>query len=145
MTVIAALHDPLAVLLADDLSDVVAPDHDRADARAAGVGSVMGPGACQIVGRSGIAADLATHVPAAPCARTAAGHVPTGRVFSRFAVSVVRMSIAVTIGVVRTPRRIMMSAVMDMPAEVSVMIVMMMIGSGLRARRRQHAKQGRCS
>jgi len=37
MTVVAALHDPLAVLLTNDLTDVVTPDDDRANGRSAGV------------------------------------------------------------------------------------------------------------
>jgi hypothetical protein len=31
MPVVAALNDPLTVFLADDLSDVMSPDNDRAD------------------------------------------------------------------------------------------------------------------
>jgi hypothetical protein len=31
MAVIAALHNPLAVLVADDFADVVPPDHDGTD------------------------------------------------------------------------------------------------------------------
>jgi hypothetical protein len=31
MAVVAALHDPLTVLLADDLTDVVTPDDDGSD------------------------------------------------------------------------------------------------------------------
>jgi hypothetical protein len=31
MAVIAALHDPLTVLVADDLADVVTPDDNRSD------------------------------------------------------------------------------------------------------------------
>jgi hypothetical protein len=31
MSVVAALNDPLTVFLADDFSDVVSPDNDRAD------------------------------------------------------------------------------------------------------------------
>lgn len=144
VTVIAALHDPVTVVFTDDLSDVMAPDHDSAHARAARIGPVMGPRPRQIIGRTGVAADLAAHIPAAPRARTSAGDVAARRILRRIAIGVVGMSVAVTMGVVRTPGCIMMSAVMDMRAVASVMIVMM-IGSGLCARRRQHAKQGRCS
>jgi hypothetical protein len=35
MTVIAALHDPLAILVADDLADVVTPDDNGPDRRSA--------------------------------------------------------------------------------------------------------------
>ena len=41
--VVAALHDPLAIFLADNFSDVVAPDDNGADRRTAGVGSIMRP------------------------------------------------------------------------------------------------------
>jgi len=37
VAVIAALHDPLTVLVADDLADVVTPDNDRADRRSASI------------------------------------------------------------------------------------------------------------
>jgi hypothetical protein len=37
MTVVAALHDPLTVLLTNDLADVVTPDDDSANGRATGV------------------------------------------------------------------------------------------------------------
>jgi hypothetical protein len=37
MTVIAALHNPLTVLLADDLADVVTPDDNRANSRTTSV------------------------------------------------------------------------------------------------------------
>jgi len=43
MAVIAALDNPLAVLLADDLTDMVTPDDDRANGRAAGIRSIMSP------------------------------------------------------------------------------------------------------
>jgi hypothetical protein len=69
MPVIAALHDPLAILVADDLADVVPPDDDRTDRRSTGIGPIMGPGACKIVGWAGVAADLAAHIPAAPGSR----------------------------------------------------------------------------
>jgi hypothetical protein len=37
MTVIAALHDPLTVQLANDVTDVVRPNHDRANGWASGI------------------------------------------------------------------------------------------------------------
>ena len=37
MTVVAALHDPLAVLLTNDLADVVTPDDDSTDGWTTGV------------------------------------------------------------------------------------------------------------
>jgi hypothetical protein len=43
MSVIAALHDPLAVLAANDLSDMVRPDDDRPDGWTAGIRSVVSP------------------------------------------------------------------------------------------------------
>jgi hypothetical protein len=76
MTVIAALDDPLPVLLAYDLPDVVRPDHDGADRRATGVGTVMRPGAREVVLGSRIRTDLASHIPAAPCSGTAAMRIP---------------------------------------------------------------------
>lgn len=69
--VVAALHDPLAVLLAYDLANVVAPNNDRADGRAAGIAAVPGPRSGQIELRTWIAADLVAHVPAAPSGRSA--------------------------------------------------------------------------
>jgi hypothetical protein len=37
MAVIAALHDPLTILVADDLADVVTPDDDGPDRRSTGI------------------------------------------------------------------------------------------------------------
>jgi hypothetical protein len=34
MAIVSTLDDPLAVLATDDLADVMAPDHDRADGQA---------------------------------------------------------------------------------------------------------------
>jgi hypothetical protein len=66
MAIIAALHDPLAVLLADDLADMMRPDDDGADRRLPGVGAVMSPCPREIIFGTGIATDLPAHVPAAP-------------------------------------------------------------------------------
>ena len=43
MTIVAAVHDPLAIFLANDFSDVVTPHHDGANGRTARVGAVMRP------------------------------------------------------------------------------------------------------
>lgn len=66
MSIVAALYDPLAVLLTHDLANVVTPNDDRADRRAARIGSVSRPGSRQIELRAGIAADLGSHEPPAP-------------------------------------------------------------------------------
>ena len=141
MAVIAALHDPLAIFLADNSSDVMAPDHDGADARAAGVGAVMGPGSREIVGRTGVAADLAAHVPAAPGTRPPARDMPARRV-SDMTIGVLTVLVAsLPIGIARVPRGVMrvprgvmmMPTVMRVPAEVSMMIVVM-IGAGFGTR-----------
>jgi hypothetical protein len=66
MAVIAALHDPMTVFVTDYLADMVTPNHDGTDGRAARVVPVMSPGSRQIVGGAGIGADLPAHVPSAP-------------------------------------------------------------------------------
>ena len=66
MTVVSALDDPLAVLLTDDLPDVMAPDDNRADRRTAGIAAVMRPGSREVVLRTRISPDLTAHVPSAP-------------------------------------------------------------------------------
>jgi hypothetical protein len=43
VTIIAAFHDPLAIFLADDFTDVVAPDHNGADRWTARVRSIVSP------------------------------------------------------------------------------------------------------
>jgi hypothetical protein len=48
VTVIATLDDPLTFFVANDLSDVMRPDHDRTNGGAAGVCSVMRPGPGEI-------------------------------------------------------------------------------------------------
>jgi hypothetical protein len=81
MTIIPALNDPLSVLVTDDLSNVMAPDHDRADRRAACVGAIMCPRPCQVVLRTRIAADLLAHVPSTPRSRPPSqARVPVARV-----------------------------------------------------------------
>lgn len=95
MTIVAALDNPLAVLMADDLSDVVRPNHDSAHRRATGAGTVMCPGARQIVLRPGIRTYLRSHVPTAPCGWTAAVSVAT-----RVTIMVVTTRITMVVGVV---------------------------------------------
>src|SRR6185437_1070724 len=43
MTIVAAVHDPLAIFPTDDFSDVVTPHHDGAHRGTARVGAVMRP------------------------------------------------------------------------------------------------------
>jgi len=69
VTVIAALDDPVAILVTDDFHDMVRPHDDGSDRRAAGIGTVVGPGASEIILRAGIAADQGAHIPSAPCGR----------------------------------------------------------------------------
>lgn len=66
MAIISALNDPLPVFSADNFTDVMCPDHDRADSWTADVGAEVGPRSREIVLRAGIAADQLTHVPATP-------------------------------------------------------------------------------
>jgi hypothetical protein len=58
MSVIAALNDPLAVLLTHDLSNVMTPNNDRPNVGATGIGPVACPRTREIVGGAGITADL---------------------------------------------------------------------------------------
>lgn len=66
MAIIAALHDPLAVLLTDDLADVVTPHDDGTHRRAARVAAIVSPRSGKVVLRTRIAPNLRSHVPAAP-------------------------------------------------------------------------------
>ena len=43
MAVVTALYNPLPIFLPDDLSDVMSPDHDRANGWAARVSSIVCP------------------------------------------------------------------------------------------------------
>jgi hypothetical protein len=97
--VIAALDDPLPILLtADDLADMVWPDDDRADLRAAGVGSIMSPGPGKIVRRPRIGTYLAAHVPATPrCG-------PTGRAIVPAGVAIVMTGVVVMVGMMMVVR-----------------------------------------
>ena len=67
MAVVTTLHDPLAVLVANDFADVVPPDDDGADCRTACARPVVSPRTGEVIGRAGVVADLRTHIPAAPC------------------------------------------------------------------------------
>jgi hypothetical protein len=93
MTVIAALHDPLTILMADDLANVVTPDNDRTNGWAAGIWSVVSPRSGKIEWRSGIAADLRAHIPSAPGSR------PAG-IVGMTPISVVVMVIVVMVAIV---------------------------------------------
>src|SRR6516165_7187153 len=70
MRVIAALHQPLTILAADNLADVVSPDDDNANARATSIYAVVSPRSREVVSRARIAAHLTAHVPPAPCSGT---------------------------------------------------------------------------
>lgn len=70
MTVVAAANDPTTVVSADDLSNVVWPDDDSADRRAASAHTKMSPSTRAVVLWSRISANLRTHVPAAPGSRS---------------------------------------------------------------------------
>lgn len=113
MTVIAALHDPFAVFVTDDLADMVTPNHDGTDRRTARVRSVVSPGSRQIEGRTGIGANLPSHIPSAPGPRPAA----TAMVAGSGGIMVMmrgRIPVMVPGGMVVVPG--------------SVMVVMMMVG-----------------
>jgi len=73
MTVVSALDDPLAVLLTDNLPDVMTPDDDRADGGTTGIAAVMRPGSREVVLGTWIGSDLTTHVPPAPGGRPSSG------------------------------------------------------------------------
>src|SRR6516225_10590925 len=70
MRVIAALHQPLTILAANNLADVVSPDDDNANGRTTSICAVVGPRSREVVSRARIAAHLTAHVPAAPCSGT---------------------------------------------------------------------------
>jgi hypothetical protein len=113
MTIIAALHDPLAIFVADNFSNVVTPHDNRANLRTARAGPVMRPWARQIVRRSGIAADLRAHVPSAPGAR------PPG---------ILKMSVGFA------AMDVMMVTKMMVMMDIVVMVVVMMATMRFRAR-----------
>ena len=69
VAVIAALNDPLTILLADDFSDVVTPDDDCSDSRTTCIRPIVGPRSRKIIRRTGIATDLTAHVPPTPSRR----------------------------------------------------------------------------
>src|SRR5215471_18094612 len=70
MRVIAALHQPLTILAANDLADVVFPDDDNANGRTTSIYAVVSPRSREVVLRTRIAAHLTAHVPPAPCSGT---------------------------------------------------------------------------
>ena len=70
MRVIAALHQPLTILAANNLADVVFPDDDNANSRTTSIYAVVSPRSREVVPRARIAAHLTTHVPPAPCGGT---------------------------------------------------------------------------
>ncbi len=78
VAIVAALHDPLTAILADDLADVMTPDNDRADRRSTGIRPIMSPRPGEVIGRAGVAADLPAHIPPAPCPGPAGIMVTTG-------------------------------------------------------------------
>lgn len=102
MAVIAALHDPFAVFVTDDLADMVTPDHDGADRWPPRIRSVVSPGSRQIVGRAGIGTNLPTHIPSAPGPRPAAAVTGSGGIVvvmrGRIAVMVPRSILVVVAG-----------------------------------------------
>ena len=70
MRVIAALHQPLTILAANDLADVVSPDDDNANGRTTSIYAEVSPSSREVVLRARIAAYLTAHVPPAPCSGT---------------------------------------------------------------------------
>lgn len=70
MTIISAFNDPLAVLVTNDLADMVPPDHYGTDPRASSVGTVLRPRSRKVEFCTRISTNLIAHIPAAPCART---------------------------------------------------------------------------
>src|SRR6516164_10859042 len=70
MRVIAALHQPLTILAANNLADVVSPDNDSANGRTTSIYAVVSPRSREVVLRTRIAAHLTAHVPPAPCSGT---------------------------------------------------------------------------
>ena len=78
MPIVSGLDDPLAVLLADDLADVMWPDDHGADACRSGP-TPMRPIAREVIGATRIGTDKTPHFPAAPRRRAraiAAGIAP---------------------------------------------------------------------
>src|SRR6516164_1226235 len=78
MRVIAALHYPLTILVANNFADVVSPDDDNANGRTTGICAIVSPRSGEVVLRAWIAAHLTTHVPPAPCSRMPS--VPVGMI-----------------------------------------------------------------
>jgi hypothetical protein len=64
--VIAALHYPMTIFVANNLADVVPPDNDSANGRTTSICAVVSPRSREVVFRARIAAHLTAHVPPAP-------------------------------------------------------------------------------
>ena len=75
--IIAALHQPLTILAANNLADVVSPDDDNANGRTTSIYAEVSPSSREVVLRARIAAYLTAHVPPAPCSGTPS--VPVGK------------------------------------------------------------------
>jgi hypothetical protein len=58
VSIIAALYDPLTILLAHDLSNVMSPNNDCTNVGATSIRSIVSPRAGKIVRRAWIAANL---------------------------------------------------------------------------------------
>jgi hypothetical protein len=112
MAVITALYDPLTILMANDFTDVVPPDHNRADGRTDNLWSVVSPRPCKIIGWSRIAADLRAHVPSAPRSRSTDVVVilPIGAVLVNMAVLAKLVMVMVVMTIVVMTRMIMMGS-----------------------------------
>src|ERR1700733_7555593 len=79
MTVVSTLDDPLAVLLTDNLSDVMTPDHNRAHRGTAGVAAIVRPGSREVVLGTRIGPHLTAHLPSAPGGRPPPAPAPIAR------------------------------------------------------------------
>jgi hypothetical protein len=67
VAVVAASDDPVTILLADDLADVVTPNDNGPNRWSTGIRTIVSPRPGEVIGRARIAADLPTHIPPAPC------------------------------------------------------------------------------
>jgi hypothetical protein len=62
----------MTIFVANNLADVVPPDHDSANGRTTSICAVVSPRSREIVLRARIVAHLTAHVPPAPCRGTRA-------------------------------------------------------------------------
>lgn len=76
MSIIAALDNPPAILLADDSANMMGPDNDGADCGPSRIGAVVRPVARKVVLGTGIAAHLRAHEPSAPRSRSSGVGIP---------------------------------------------------------------------